>query len=115
MRTAVLSRGGSSEQRLGRLHPHLPLPELLLLSSRAPLLCGMGLHDGFPAETAPGVMREGCCAGRPWLVGSGSLLSWVSEGREMNMNDVRCHEAMVGMCPCHLRPPIWPNWIIIFF
>lgn len=79
------------------------------------MLCGMGLHDGFPAKTDPGVTQEGCCADKAQLGGSGSLLSWVSEGREMTTNDVSCHEAMVGTYLCHLRPPIWPKWIIFFF
>lgn len=46
-RTAVLSHSGGLEQCVGQLHPCLLLPELLLLSSGASLLCFMGLHDSF--------------------------------------------------------------------
>lgn len=56
MRTVVLFCSGGSKQHVGQLRPCLLLPELLLLSSGASLLCVMGLCDSFPAEVVP---REG--------------------------------------------------------
>lgn len=54
-------------------------------------------------------------AGHCWR-GLVSLLSpQVLEGCRMTMRDMSCHKAMVGTCPCHLRPPIWPNQIISCF
>ena len=69
---------------------------------------------GYVMASQLGGTQEGCCTGKAQLWGSGSLLSWVSEGHKMTTNDVSCHEAMVGMCLCHLRPPIWSNWNFVF-